>query len=145
MFLAELSGGLMHLCLTAFISALPIIAMSSSVHAAGMQDDPDLRCMAVMAKINQLPDPRHQLESLIGGYYYLGRLNAANPGIDLAQSTAAAYAKMSPSEFLAETTRCETEMQAQGHAISSIGAAMPKPPPSSTPPNSLNPPTPGAK
>ena len=54
----------------------------------GSQVDADLHCLAVMAKINQLPDARHQLESLIGGYYYLGRLQAAAPSLDLGQSTA---------------------------------------------------------
>jgi hypothetical protein len=96
--------------------------------------DPDLRCMAVMAKINQLPDARHKLESLIGGYYYLGRLNAAAPDLDLGKSVAEAYAKMSAADFLSETTRCEKEMRDKGHAIVEIGNAMPKPPQGNTAP-----------
>jgi hypothetical protein len=109
------------------------LLLTGSLKGAGAQDaqtSADLRCMSVMAKINQLPDSRHQLESLIGGYYYLGRIQALAPGLDLGPSTAATYAKMSPSEFLSETTRCEQEMRAKGHAITEIGSAMPKPPPS---------------
>ena len=84
--------------------------------------------MAVMAKINQLPDPKHQLESLIGGYYYLGRLNGHSSGADLSQSVAAAFMAMSAADFLSETARCEAEMRAQGSVMSRIGGAMPKPP-----------------
>ena len=106
-----------------------LIGTTQTTLAEDVQSDADLRCMAVMAKINQLPDPRHQLEFSIGGYYYLGRLNAARPELDIAQATAGAFSKMSAAEFLSETTRCEREMQAQGKSISSIGSAMPKVPP----------------
>jgi len=88
----------------------------------------DLRCLAIMAKINQLPDARHQLESLIGGYYYLGRVTAAKPDLDLPAATAEAFGQMSASEFLTETNRCEKEMQGRGKSMSGIAAAMPKPP-----------------
>ena len=110
------------LLLPLFLSPLP------AARAADAPADPDLRCMAVMAKINQLPDARHQLESLIGGYYYLGRLNAAAPDLDLGKSVAEAYAKMSAADFLSETARCEKQMRDKGHAIAEIGAAMPKVP-----------------
>jgi len=88
--------------------------------------DADLRCMAVMAKINQLADPKHQLESLIGGYYFLGRLQATAPDMKLGSSTVDAYGKMSPAEFLSETQRCEQEMRTNGHTMVEIGTAMPK-------------------
>ena len=116
------------LCCAALFTAV------TTARAEDAQPDADLRCMAVMAKLNQLTDPRHQLESLIGGYYFLGRLQAAAPGLDLGQSTAAAYAKMSAAEFLSETGRCEQEMRTNGHAISEIGGAMPKMPQSASPP-----------
>ena len=105
-----------------------LVGSLGTAEAQDTQTNADLRCMAVMAKINQLPDSRHQLESLIGGYYYLGRLQAMAPGMDLGASTATAYAKMSPSEFLSETTRCEQEIRTMGHAMTEIGSAMPKVP-----------------
>jgi len=86
----------------------------------------DLHCLAIMAKINQLPDARHQLESLIGGYYYLGRVTATKPDLDLPLATAEAFGQMTASEFLAETNRCEKEMQTRGKSMSGIAAAMPK-------------------
>jgi len=86
----------------------------------------DLHCLAIMAKINQLPDARHQLESLIGGYYYLGRVTATKPDLDLPSATAEAFGQMTASEFLAETNRCEKEMQTRGKSMSGIAAAMPK-------------------
>jgi len=79
-----------------------------------------------MAKINQLPDPRHQLESLLGGYYYLGRVSAARPGLDVPSATSEAFDQMSASVFLTETSRCEKEMQSMGKSMSAIAAAMPK-------------------
>jgi hypothetical protein len=94
--------------------------------AADEQEDSTLRCLAVMAKINQNQNQRQQLESLIGGYFYLGRLPTTyaitNIGLDVARS----FSKMSAAEFFAETARCEKEMQAQGKLMVTIGAAMPK-------------------
>jgi hypothetical protein len=116
------------------LSCAGLFMALATAYAEDATTDADLRCMAVMAKINQFPDARHQLESLIGGYYYLGRLQAAAPSLDLSQSTAAAYAKMSAAEFLSETGRCEQEMRTNGHAISEIGGAMPKMPQSASPP-----------
>lgn len=121
------------------LAALLVLTASLPAGAAdSAQQAADLRCLAVMAKLNQLPDPRHQFGSLIGGYYYLGRVNASGAPADLPQSVADAYAKMPAAEFIAETTRCQTEMQALGPTMSGIGAAMPKPapspPPAATPP-----------
>src|ERR1700744_477792 len=109
-------------------AAIFIVALVPMAQAQDTSADADLRCMAVMAKINQLPDARHRLESLIGGYYYLGRLNAHGTDADLGQSVANAFTAMSAADFLAETTRCEKEMRDQGAAMSRIGAALPKPP-----------------
>ena len=102
--------------------------LAGTMAAAQAQDtkDADLRCMAVMAKINQLSDPNHQIESLIGGYYFLGRLQAMAPELKLGTGTADAYARMSPAEFISETQRCEQEMRTNGHAMVEIGNAMPK-------------------
>ena len=99
----------------------------------------DLRCLAVMAKLNQLPEPRHQIGSFMMGYYYLGRVNAAGAPADLAQNVADAYTKMQAAEFLAETNRCQTEMQALGKTLAGIANAMPK-----TNPPSASPSPPGA-
>ena len=108
--------------------ALLLFTIMATVTGANAEetDAADLRCMAIMAKINQLPDPRHQLESLIGGYYYLGRLNAAKPSMDLPSATAEAFGLMSASEFITETARCEKEMRDKGKSMSGIAAAMPK-------------------
>lgn len=109
-----------------FKPILPALLMLAASLPAQAADAADLRCLAVMAKLNQLPDPRHQFGSLIGGYYYLGRVNASGAPADLSQSVADAYSKMQAAEFIAETSRCQTEMQALGSIMSKIGAAMPK-------------------
>lgn len=110
------------------IVLLAVFATTTNIARAEEAGDSaaDLRCLAIMAKINQLPDARHQLESLIGGYYYLGRVTAARPGLDMSSATAEAFGQMSASVFLAETNRCEKEMQTLGKAMSGIAAAMPK-------------------
>jgi hypothetical protein len=41
-------------------------------------------------------------------------------------ATAEAFGQMSASVFLAETSRCEKEMQNMGKSMSGIAAAMPK-------------------
>jgi hypothetical protein len=109
------------------LTAMVVTANIAKAQEAG-GSAADLRCLAIMAKINQLTDARHQLESLIGGYYYLGRVTAAKPDLNLPPATAEAFGQMSASEFLTETNRCEKEMQARGKSMSGIAAAMPKPP-----------------
>ena len=99
---------------------------SGTTKAQEAQTEADLRCMAVMAKVNQLPDAQHQFQSLIGGYYFLGRLQAMAPGLNLGQSTADVYNKMSASQFLSETARCERDMSVKGSAMTEIAGAMPK-------------------
>lgn len=121
--------------LLVLVASLPAAAADSAQQAA------DLRCLAVMAKLNQLPDPRHQFGSLIAGYYYLGRVNASGAPADLGQSVADAYSKMQAAEFIAETSRCQTEMQALGSIMSKIGAAMPKVTPPGTSPATPAPPS----
>jgi len=115
------------------VCLLSAFLLTASLHAVQAQDtkDADLRCMAVMAKLNQLNDPNDQFASLIGGYYYLGRLQALAPDMKLGPSARAAFDKMSPAEFLSESERCKQEMRANGYAIREVGAAMPKPPPAS--------------
>jgi hypothetical protein len=125
------------------LPALLVLIASLPAAADSAQQAADLRCLAVMAKLNQLPEPRHQFGSLIGGYYYLGRINASGALPDLGQSVAEAYAKMPAAEFIAETTRCQTEMKALGSVLSSIGAAMPKANPAPPPGSSQSPPQQG--
>ena len=107
------------------VAAAVVTANIAKAQEAG-DSAADLHCLAIMAKINQLPDARHQLESLIGGYYYLGRVTATKPDLDLPSATAEAFGQMTASEFLAETNRCEKEMQTRGKSMSGIAAAMPK-------------------
>ena len=109
-----------------YLAAALLFLAGTELAQAQDARDADLRCMAVMAKINQLQDPKHQLESLIGGYYFLGRLQAMAPEMQLGSSTAQAYGQMSPAEFISETQRCEQEMRTNGHAMVEIGNAMPK-------------------
>lgn len=112
------------------LACAALVAAMTAAQAQDAQTGADLRCMAVMAKINQYPDPKHQLESLIGGYYFLGRLQAMAPDLSLGPETIAAYNKMPAAEFLSETTRCELEMRTNGHAMTEIAGAMPKMQPS---------------
>lgn len=122
-------------CFKTILPALLLVAASAPAATADeAQLAADLRCLAVMAKLNQLPDQRHQIASLLGGYYYLGRVNGSGAPANLAQSVADAYAKLPAAEFIAETKRCQLEMQALGSTMSGISAAMPKPnPPANAP------------
>ena len=70
-----------------------------AAQAQGSPTDADLRCLAVMAKINQLPDPRHQLESLIGGYLLFGPPGGRSPTLIWLKLSPTAYAKMSAAVF----------------------------------------------
>ena len=121
-----------------FRPMLPALLVLTASLPAGAADDAqraaDLRCLAVMAKLNQRPEPRHQIGSFMMGYYYLGRVNAAGAPADIGQSVADAYAKMPAAEFIAETARCQTDMQALGKTLAGIANAMSKTGPVSGPP-----------
>lgn len=117
------------------LPALLVLTASMPAAAAdAAQQAADLRCLAVMAKLNQRPEPRHQIGSFMMGYYFLGRVNAAGAPADLSQSVADAYAKMPAAEFIAETARCQTEMQALGKSLAGIANAMAKTGPAPVPP-----------
>src|SRR5215469_7363059 len=105
----------------AYLAATFLLAVATAAQAQDTREA-DLRCMAVMAKINQLPGQGNGLASFVGGYYFLGRLQATAPELKLAPSTLEAYGKMSPAEFISETQRCEQEVQTNGHALAEIGA-----------------------
>jgi len=104
--------------------AAALFLITAGAAQAQTTRDADLRCLAVMAKINQLQDQAHQIESFMGGYYFMGRILAVAPELKLGTSTVDAYNKMSPSEFISETQRCEQEMRSV--SLSEIGRAMPK-------------------
>lgn len=129
----------MHIKSAVLISCLVLMSLDATAWAQDAQTEADFRCMAVMAKINQLPDQTRRLESFLGGYYFLGRLQALVPTADLGSRTAAAYNKMSAADFLSETARCEQEVRANGHAMVEIGNAMPKAQPNTAEPGSQKP------
>ncbi len=138
------------LMLAALMAAATSPAAAATVHksAAGGAGDSvtlDVRCLLTMAALGQ--DKNRQQASLIGAYFFAGRLSAKAPGLDLPTAVKAQEAKMSPQELPAEAQRCGPMVQAYVQALQRSFApqpsAQPAPPVAPAPtPSPATPPAP---
>jgi hypothetical protein len=80
------------------------------------------RCFRLMADLAEDRDPRVQGLGRMAAQYFLGRIDAAQPGFDPASALEAeAPAGAERAQLLA---RCGDAMQAGGHDFRSIGEAL---------------------
>ena len=95
----------------------------------------DVRCLLTMAALGQ--DKSRQQASVIGVYFFAGRLNARAPGLDLPTAIKAQEMKMTPQELPAEAQRCgpmvQSTMQSLQRSFAPPPGAQPAPAPNSTP------------
>jgi hypothetical protein len=97
----------------------------------------DVRCLITMAAIGQ-QDKARQQASVIGAYFFAGRLSARAPGLNLATAIKAQEATMSPQELPAEAQRCGPLVQAAVQGLQkgfapAAGAPAPAPSPAPAP------------
>ena len=66
---------------------LAMLAASLTASAAGAADAPelksDLRCLVVMVNLSAAPENAKKMEALIGGFYFMGKLDARDPKLDI--------------------------------------------------------------
>ena len=98
-----------------FAAASPAGTAASSQDAAAL----DVRCFQLMAALADDEDPRVRDTSRIAAQYFLGRIDAANPSIDVNE--------LPPLEGGGEAAllgRCSAAMQAGGRDFRAIGEAL---------------------
>lgn len=102
-------------------------APAAAPSAAGPPTSPvdgDLRCLLTMAVLGQ--DKTKQQAAVIGAYFFMGRLSARAPGLDIPAAVKAMEAKLAPKDLPAEAQRCGPLVQgAMGSLQKSFSAPAP--------------------
>ena len=104
--------------LAALVAATPL----ASTEAPGAAAPLDIRCFQLMAELAEDEDPRTRSTGRIAAQYFLGRIDAAAPGADLA---GAAPAGAGEREQLLR--QCGEAMQAGGRDFRAIGETLAPP------------------
>ena len=86
----------------------------------------DQRCFRLMADLAEDEDPRIQSLGRTAAQYFLGRIDAAEPGFDLDAALGRRGARAAPSAS-ALLGRCGDAMQAGGRDFRTIGQALAAP------------------
>ncbi len=123
-------------------------APTQKAGAAGAASDTvtsDVRCLLTMAALGQ--DKTRQQASIIGVYFFSGRLSLRAPGLDLPAAIKAQEIKMTPQELPVEARRCgpmvQSAMQSLQRAFAPPPGAQAASPPVATPaPVPASPPAP---
>ena len=107
------------LCLTAGLS-LP----SPRVWAQDAATIADVRCVVVLWKMQESPDPKVVAVATEGSLYYLGRLDGRHPKLDLEPLLIQQSAKMAVYDLRPELMRCGELMSRRGRKIANISIDM---------------------
>ena len=102
--------------IAALLAASPMVAPAE---AEGASAGLDLRCFQLMAELAEDEDPRIRSTARIAAQYFLGRIDAAHPGADLAAGSPAAG-----EADAALLRQCGDAMNAAGRDFRSIGEAL---------------------
>jgi hypothetical protein len=82
----------------------------------------DVRCMLAMTVI--MRDDSYKQSATVGLYYFAGRLEARDAGLDLAQAMRREASRMQNREWQGEIQRCGAEVQAKTKAFEAVKAAF---------------------
>jgi hypothetical protein len=91
--------------------------------AAPVADQPDLKCLIIAMAAIESGRADAQQPGVLGAIYYLGRLDARTPGLDLRSAIAAEEATLKPETMGAEAARCAAELKSRSAAIRALGDA----------------------
>ena len=102
-------------------SVLIAAVLAASSPAAGAPVPLDRRCFGLMAELAEDGDPRVAGAGRIGAQYFLGRIDAAEPDFDPADSPAAPAAGPARMRLLRQ---CGDAMEAGGLDFRTVGEAL---------------------
>jgi len=103
--------------MTTFFAAA-LLAASAPAQAAAPAE-PDLRCYRLMAELARVEDPAVRTLGITAAHYFLGRIDAASPGYDLARIAAIAEAERAPL-----LRRCGEALNSGGFDLNALGASL---------------------
>jgi hypothetical protein len=103
------------------VLSIALFALSSTADAGSL----DLRCYRLMAELARDDDPRTRYAGLAGAQYFLGRIDAADPGFDPDQELGGAPEPIADREALVR--RCGDAMGAGGRDFRALGESLVRP------------------
>ena len=101
----------------------PAAAPAPSAGPPASPVDGDLRCLLTMAVLGQ--DKTKQQAAVIGAYFFMGRLSARAPGLDIPVALKGVEAKLAPKDLPAEAQRCGPLVQGAMGALQKSFAGPP--------------------
>lgn len=100
------------------------LAAALSAPAVDPATEADLRCVAVFAiSAGKAPDDK-KAGLAAGVMFFLGRIDARSPGIDLEANLRRIAASETTASFQADAARCGPIIEAHGKALTEIGQRM---------------------
>ncbi len=105
------------------------LAQAQPAQDAAIRDD--LRCLAVLAVLAQSPE--QTLPGMLGGAYYLGRLESRMTEEELAKRVVAEARTMTQADAQTTMNRCAADLQASGQRLQDLGDKVQEPPAATTP------------
>ncbi len=84
----------------------------------------DLRCVIVGMGASEMPDPNVHSAGMMLTIYYLGRLDARVPKLDIEEPMIKEISKMTPADYKSEAQRCGASLTTKGQQITRIGQDM---------------------
>jgi len=110
----------------AFVTAAALLAGPAAAQSAS---DADLRCMLVASRLSQSTDAQTKNISSLMVFYYLGRLDARRPGLNLGAALQAEARTIVPTEMNPVVQKCVSTLEARGKVLEALG----KPPAGAAP------------
>jgi hypothetical protein len=96
---------------------------TTTISTAGAQkvtESPDIRCVVVGSKITSSSDPALQSAGPLLVMYYLGRVDAMYPTIDLENALVQVGSAMTAADIQSESIRCRTALVERAKVIEKI-------------------------
>ena len=105
------------------MNAMLLAALLASPSAQA-PDPADLRCYRLMGDLARADEPAARALGLGAAHFFIGRIDAAAPGYDLARAPAVAAG-----ERPAVLSRCMETLDASGFALEGLGSRLERPEP----------------
>lgn len=108
------------------LAAAAVLCLAGTATADPADDatEADIRCVVVATQLANADSAAMKLAATVSSMYFLGRIDARAPDIDLEAHITDAINKMTPEEMRAEGLRCGQILSARGAALKSMGEDM---------------------
>jgi hypothetical protein len=108
-------------------TASPALAATAPAKADSVTAD--VRCLLTMVAVSNV-NKEHPQAAQFGTHFFLGRINARDPGLDLAAAVKAQAPSLGPQQLQAELLRCGPIVSTAGKSFEAamLGLKPPAPP-----------------